>query len=281
MTVTLIAAVARNGTVGMGNHLVWRHRDDLRRFKALTTGRTLLMGRRTFESIGRALPGRRTIVLSRDPTWSAEGVETAGSLAVALELAGGDVVVAGGGDLYAQTLGLADELKLTHVDADLDGDTTFPYLDPTGWRAVRREDREGYRWVDYERARRGTEPGSLRPRRHDGEWVFVEVPGPSPDHLATVASVREGNGTSVVVARADAECAGLAWTYPAAWITLEIETELAVVGLTARFATALAEAGLSCNVVAGRRHDHLFVPHDRAEEAMAVLDGLSAPGVPT
>ena len=151
MTVTLIAAVARNGVVGMGNDLVWRHTDDMRRFRTLTLGRTLVMGRKTYDSIGRPLPGRTTIVVTRDRAWTADGVTVAHSIEEALAAAGADVVIAGGGEIYAATIDRADVLRLTEVDADLDGDVSFPAVDPAAWQVSAREDREGFAWVDYRR----------------------------------------------------------------------------------------------------------------------------------
>ena len=149
MTVTLIAAVARNGVVGMGNDLVWRHTDDMRRFKTLTLGRTLVMGRKTYDSIGRPLPGRTTIVVTRDRAWTADGVTVVHSIEEALAAAGDDVVIAGGGEIYAATIDCADVLRLTEVDADLDGDVSFPAVDPAAWQVSAREDRDGFAWVDY------------------------------------------------------------------------------------------------------------------------------------
>jgi thymidylate synthase len=151
MTVTLIAAVARNRVVGMGNDLVWRHTDDMRRFRTLTLGRTLVMGRKTYDSIGRPLPGRTTIVVTRDRAWTADGVTVAHSIEEALAAAGADVVIAGGGEIYAATIDRADVLRLTEVDADLDGDVSFPAVDPAAWQVSAREDREGFAWVDYRR----------------------------------------------------------------------------------------------------------------------------------
>src|SRR4051794_12582961 len=101
MTLTLIAAVAENGVIGANGELAWRNSDDLRRFKSLTTGHPLVMGRRTYESIGRPLPGRRTIVVTRSRDWTAAGVEVAHSIPEALTLVEGlDAFIVGGGDIY-------------------------------------------------------------------------------------------------------------------------------------------------------------------------------------
>jgi dihydrofolate reductase len=153
MAVTLIASVGRNGVIGRDGDLAVRIPADLRRFKALTMGHTLLMGRRTWDSIGRALPGRRTIVITRQPGWSADGAEVAGSVEAALRLAGSsEVFVVGGGEIYAQTLDRADALELTEVDAAPDGDTVFPPFDRTTWAEVAREAGDGYDFVRYEPA---------------------------------------------------------------------------------------------------------------------------------
>jgi dihydrofolate reductase len=156
MSLVLIAAVARNGVIGRDNDLVWRDRDDLQRFKRLTLGHVLVMGRRTYDSIGRPLPGRTTIVVTRRPAWSAMGVVVAHSLDEALKLAeevspGQDVYVAGGGEIYRLALPLADRLELTEIDADLEGDTHFPAYDRSAWTETTRSEQAGYSWVTYNR----------------------------------------------------------------------------------------------------------------------------------
>jgi dihydrofolate reductase len=151
MTVTLVAAVASNGVIGRSGDLAVRIPEDLRRFKALTMGHTLVMGRKTWESIGRALPGRRTIVVTRQPDWSAPGAQVAPSVLAALELASGEVFVVGGGEIYGQTLDLADRLELTEIEAAPDGDTYFPAFDRAAWLEVLREAGDGYDFVRYER----------------------------------------------------------------------------------------------------------------------------------
>jgi dihydrofolate reductase len=132
--IVLIAAVADNNVIGDDNRLIWRLKSDLRHFRNLTLGRPVLMGRRTFLSIGKPLPGREIIVLTRDAGFSAEGVSIAHSLDEALELgqrlaaaSGADsVVVAGGAEIYRQALPLADRLELTQVHAEPSGDALFP-----------------------------------------------------------------------------------------------------------------------------------------------------------
>jgi dihydrofolate reductase len=153
MSITLVAAVGRNGVIGRHGDLAVRISDDLRRFKALTMGHPMVMGRKTWDSMGGPLPGRRSIVITRDPSWRAEGAEVSHSVPSALELAGsGPVFVVGGGEIYVQTLDLADALELTEVDQYLEGDVFFPILDRTAWAEVSREPRDGYAFVRYERA---------------------------------------------------------------------------------------------------------------------------------
>lgn len=152
--ISLIAAVARNGVIGADGAMPWHLPDELAHFKATTMGHTLVMGRRTFESIGRALPGRRTVVVTRDRAWHAPGVETAHSFAEAIALAGpGDeVFVAGGAQVYAEALPWAQRLVLSEVDAEPEGDTWFPDWDRTAWRETAREDHDGWTRVVYDRA---------------------------------------------------------------------------------------------------------------------------------
>jgi dihydrofolate reductase len=148
MTIILIAAVGSNGVIGRDNDLPWRIREDLQRFKRLTLGHTLVMGRKTYDSIGRPLPGRSTVVVTRQPGWSAEGVRVAHSLDDALKLANGnDLYVAGGGEIYRQALPAADRLELTEVDQAPDGDITFPAFDPAEWPEIAREQHDGFSFV--------------------------------------------------------------------------------------------------------------------------------------
>jgi dihydrofolate reductase len=159
--IQVIAAVARNRVIGNGNQLPWRLPADLKRFKALTMGHVLIMGRKTFDSIGRALPGRTTIVITRDPTWKREGVEVAHSLDEALAIAGArEVFIAGGAEIYAQSLARADRLQLTVIDADFEGDARFPEWDERAYQLVQRERCEpspefphAYEFRTYEAAR--------------------------------------------------------------------------------------------------------------------------------
>lgn len=156
-TVTLIAAMSRNRVIGRDNALPWHLPEDLRRFRALTLGKAVLMGRRTFQSIGRALPGRDNLVLTRDSAFRAEGCRVFTRLDTALHAAGeGEVMVIGGAELYAQTIAMATRMHLSLVDADVPGDTYFPSFDPREWEvtfeqvfAAGPERALGFRFVDY------------------------------------------------------------------------------------------------------------------------------------
>ena len=156
MTVTIVAAVARNGVIGVDGGLPWRLPDDLRRFKELTLGPVLVRGRKTYESLGHPLPGRSTIVVTRNPSWDPGSavIRVAGSVSDAIAAAASldsNVFVVGGGEVYAEALALADRLELTWVDAEPDGDTRFPEVDWDEWRELRREQSEGVAYSSYER----------------------------------------------------------------------------------------------------------------------------------
>lgn len=148
MRIAQIVARADNGVIGRGNGLPWRLSADMKYFKATTMGKPMVMGRKTFESIGRPLPGRTTIVVTRDPGFSADGVKVAHDLDSALRLAktvaaadGADeIIVAGGSEIYALALDRADRIYLTEVHCAVDGDAYFPDLDPAEWRETARED---------------------------------------------------------------------------------------------------------------------------------------------
>lgn len=141
--IVLIAAVGENDVIGSDGDMPWKLSTDLKRFKRLTLGHPVVMGRKTFESIGRPLPGRRNIVVTRDAGWAHEGVARAGSLdeafALAGETAGDAVMVIGGGTIYAAALPMADRLEITRVHAAPAGDTLFPKIDPQLWQEVARE----------------------------------------------------------------------------------------------------------------------------------------------
>jgi dihydrofolate reductase len=157
--VVLVAAVADNGVIGVDGDLPWRLPPDLAHFKRTTLGHVVVMGRKTYESMGRPLPGRTNVVVTRQPSWSAEGVLVAASLDEAMALArehDGDVMVIGGGEVYAQSLDLAHEVVLTEVHLAPEGDARFPALDPEVWREESREahEHEGVRF-DFVRLVRG------------------------------------------------------------------------------------------------------------------------------
>lgn len=157
MTVTLILARARNGVIGVDGKLPWHLPADLKRFKTLTMGRPMVMGRKTFDSFPSTLPGRRHIVLTRDRKWSAPGAEVAHTPADALALAGGgDIAVIGGAEVFALFLDRADRIELTEVDCAPEGDAAVPDFGPE-WGEIAREhhvadgDRPAYRFVTLAR----------------------------------------------------------------------------------------------------------------------------------
>jgi dihydrofolate reductase len=156
--VTLIVARAENGVIGRDGGLPWHLPGDLRRFKALTMGSPMIMGRRTFEGLPGLLPGRRHIVMTRDPAWQAGGAERAATVAEALTLAGEPrVSVIGGAEIFRLFLPLADRVELTEVHAQVEGDTILPPFDAAHWREVAREthsaqgDRPAYSFVTLAR----------------------------------------------------------------------------------------------------------------------------------
>jgi dihydrofolate reductase len=137
MPISLIAAVARNGTIGRGGLLPWHLPADLARFRKLTLGHTVLMGRRTWESLGKPLAGRKNVVMTRDASFAAPGCEVIHSVGEGRAVsAGAELFVIGGAALYAAFLPLADRLFITHIDADVDGDSAFPTIEPRQWRLV-------------------------------------------------------------------------------------------------------------------------------------------------
>jgi dihydrofolate reductase len=164
--VVFVAAVADNGVIGRENRLIWRLKSDLKHYRSLTLGRPVVMGRRTFASIGKALPGRETIVVTRDRSFSAHGAFVAHGIEEALQLAedralalGADSIpIAGGGEIYRQMMDQADRLAMTFVHVAPEGDVRFPAIDPTLWRELRREahqagpdDEFAFDFVDYVR----------------------------------------------------------------------------------------------------------------------------------
>jgi dihydrofolate reductase len=162
MRLALIVAMAENRVIGRNNQLPWRIPADLRHFKALTLGKPVIMGRKTYESIGRPLPGRNNIVISADSGYQAEGCQVVHSVEQALEAAGSceEAMIIGGANLYRQTLENADRLYLTLVKAEPEGDTWFPEIELQQWREIERQahtadesNEYDYDFVVLERAR--------------------------------------------------------------------------------------------------------------------------------
>jgi dihydrofolate reductase len=139
--ISLIVAASTNNVIGVGGGLPWHLPDDLKKFKSITMGKPMIMGRATYESIGRPLPGRRSIVLTRQAGFEAEGCDVAASPEEALEIAGDveEVMVIGGGKIYERFLPMADRIYLTRVEAHVEGDTFFPTLDRDEWQLVQSE----------------------------------------------------------------------------------------------------------------------------------------------
>jgi dihydrofolate reductase len=167
--ITLIAAIAENGVIGRRNALPWRLRSDMVHFRAVTMGKPVVMGRKTYQSIGRPLPGRTTIVVSRDHTFTAPGALVASTLDGALDAAHGDalrrgaaaIIVAGGADIYAQAMPLAARLDITYIHGAIEGDAYFPPIDRRIWHEIARDERAAatgddaaFAFVGYERAAR-------------------------------------------------------------------------------------------------------------------------------
>lgn len=144
MKTSLIVAVSLNGVIGIDNQLPWHLPEDLKYFKSVTMGKPLIMGRKTYDSIGRPLPGRTNIVVTRDQGWHAEGVEVARSLQQAMTLGrlacarseAGEIMVIGGEQIYQLTLPAADRLYITEVQAEVEGDAFFPPLDNSQWQQI-------------------------------------------------------------------------------------------------------------------------------------------------
>ena len=166
LDIIIIAAVAENGVIGRGNALPWRLKSDMAHFRALTMGKPVVLGRKTFASIGKPLAGRTTIVISRDENFSAPGIVAAPNFESAFATARGDalrrnaaaIVVAGGADIYAQALPRATRLVITEVHKSVDGDTRFPAIDAKLWRETARseqkpssQDEAGFAFVTFER----------------------------------------------------------------------------------------------------------------------------------
>jgi dihydrofolate reductase len=156
---TLVVAIDANNGIGIDNRLPWHLPEDLAHFKRVTLGRPIVMGRKTFDSIGRALPGRRNIVITRNAAWAHPGVETAASLEQAIALLDGQrASIIGGAQVFNDALAVADEMIVTHIDHVFDCDTFFPPIDPASWietaRVRHHDDAIGcdYAFVTYRRA---------------------------------------------------------------------------------------------------------------------------------
>lgn len=153
---SMIVAMARNQVIGIENRLPWHLPEDLKHFRSLTMGHHLIMGRKTFESIGRPLPGRTTVIVTRDSDYRVEGCLIAHSIEQAIELSRTDseVFFVGGSTLYAQTLAMMDRLYITEIQAEYQGDAHFPEFDRSVWHELTRENRRtedglGYAFVSY------------------------------------------------------------------------------------------------------------------------------------
>jgi|SRR5690606_3790249 dihydrofolate reductase len=172
MKLALIVAMARNRVIGRDNAMPWQQPDDLRYFKRMTLGKPVIMGRKTFASIGRPLPGRSNIVVTRNTSFAAEGIHVVHSLDAAIALGqrllaelgqeDGELMLVGGAELYAQGLPLASRLYLTELHGEPEGDARFPAIDPAAWRELSREDHDAgeantyaYSFVVLERRREG------------------------------------------------------------------------------------------------------------------------------
>ncbi len=153
----LVVAVASNGVIGRQGTLPWDLPEDLAWFRQVTLGKAMLMGRKTWDSIGRPLPGRDSVVVTRDAGWSAEGAHRAGSVAEAVTLAArlrpdaSEIAIIGGAEIFAETLAIADRLYWSAVKAAYDGDTVFPLFDRGNWREVSRQHGTGVDFLILER----------------------------------------------------------------------------------------------------------------------------------
>lgn len=160
MILSIIVATSENQVIGNNNALIWHISADLKRFKKLTTGHTVIMGRKTFESIGRALPNRRNVVISRNPEFLAMGCEVVKSIEEALQCVKDEeeVFIIGGGAIYREMWDRVDRLYITLVHAIVEGDTTIPAIDENKWNVVDRKDHQAgekddydYSFIDYQR----------------------------------------------------------------------------------------------------------------------------------
>jgi len=137
--IKIIVAISKNRVIGDSNKLIWNLPSDLKRFKEITTGHPIVMGRKTYQSIGRPLPNRRNIIITRDEEYEVEGCEVVNSIEEALLLTGNDCFIIGGGEIYKQTLHIAEQIYMTIVDEEFLGDTQFPEL-TNSWYVSKKED---------------------------------------------------------------------------------------------------------------------------------------------
>ncbi len=158
-SLSLIVAIAKNRVIGVNNTLPWHLPEDLKRFRALTTGHHIIMGRKTYDSLGRLLPGRTTVIVTRNPDYKVEGAIVVHSLEAAIEACGDDneAFLIGGAELYKDGLKLANKLYITEIDAEYEGDAFFPEFDMLEWRAGERETHQadkglGFSYITYQRA---------------------------------------------------------------------------------------------------------------------------------
>ncbi len=155
--ISLVVAVAKNGVIGAKNDLPWYLPEDLKRFKSITNGHIVLMGRRTYESIvkrlGKPLPNRTNIVITRQTDYEVPPeVKLFASIPEALAtFPDKDIFVIGGAEIFKETIGLADKIYMTHVERDVEGDVYFPEVDWSKWKLIKEEKRDGFKFADYER----------------------------------------------------------------------------------------------------------------------------------
>ena len=159
MKISLIAAVSKNGVIGEKNSLIWKLPEDMKRFRQLTAGKPVIMGRKTFESIGKPLPNRKNIIITRDKNYRAEGCIAVHSVDDALKAGKGaeEIMVIGGAQIYKQFLPIANRMYLTFIDKDFEGDAYFPEYNKNEWKEISREEHQNtqfnYAFLDFERVK--------------------------------------------------------------------------------------------------------------------------------
>lgn len=160
MPIAQVVAISQNRVIGKDNQLIWHMPADLKHYKNITMGHHMIMGRKTYESIGRPLPGRTTVIITRDKNYKAEGCIIVNSLDEALKVAASDSepCIVGGGEIFRQAMSITDKIYLTIIHHDFEGDTFYPELDPAEWKLTKREDfqpdeknRYPYSFCEYER----------------------------------------------------------------------------------------------------------------------------------